>query len=135
MEAGHSTKPSETVYRRRARVVNALRQFYDATIELIRLLENEELTRDEKLEQSAKLLATREGLMKQIKPPFSAEEEQFGRQLTRLNQEFQRLLEKEKAGIQRDMLTLKKQKETNKKYTAPYESLVTVEGGFYDKRK
>jgi flagellar protein FliT len=115
--------------------VNAVQQFYDATVELISLLENDQLTRDEKLEQTAKLLAAREGLMQQIKPPFSAEEEQLGRQLTVLNRKLQRLLEEEKVGIQRDMITLKKQKETNKKYTAPYESLITVEGGFYDKRK
>lgn len=115
--------------------MNAVQQFYDTTVELIRLLENEQLTRDEKIEQTAKLLSAREGLMKQMKPPFSSEEEKLGRQLIALNQKLQKLLETEKSGIQRDMLILKKQKETNKKYTDPYESLVTVEGGFYDKRK
>lgn len=135
MEASYSTKPPEAVRRRRARLVNAIQQFYEVTVELIRLLENEGLTRDEKIEQTAKGLATREGLMKLIKPPFSTEEEQLGKQLIALEQKLQRLLEIEKSGIQHDMLTLKKQKETNKKYTDPYESLVTVEGGFYDKRK
>ena len=51
--------------------MNAVQQFYDATVELIQLLENEQLTRDEKIEQTAKLLSAREGLMKQMKPPFS----------------------------------------------------------------
>lgn len=115
--------------------MNELQQFYDATVKLIELLENEQLTRDEKIEQTAKLLALREGLMKKIKPPFSSEEEKLGRQLIPLNQKFQKLLEDEKAVIQGDMLLLKKQKDSNKKYTNPYESLVTVEGGFYDKRK
>jgi flagellar protein FliT len=73
--------------------------------------------------------------MKEIKPPFSQEEQQLGRQLFELNQKLQKLLEQEKASIQQDMILIKKQKETNKKYTNPYESLITVEGGFYDKRK
>lgn len=115
--------------------MKAVKDFYDITLQLIDLLENQQLNRDEKIKHTENLLASREGLMKEIKPPFSQEEQQLGSQLFELNQKLQKLLEQEKASIQQDMLLIKRQKETNKKYTNPYESLITVEGGFYDKRK
>ncbi|MBB6445130.1 flagellar protein FliT [Bacillus benzoevorans] len=115
--------------------MNAVKDFYDTTVQLIQLLENQQIKRDEKIEQIENLLAHREGLMEEIKPPFSQEEQKFGILLPELNQKLLKLLEQEKSVIQQDMILLKKQKENNKKYTNPYESLITVEGGFYDKRK
>ena len=64
---------------------------------------------------------------------FPAEEE-LGKKLVKLNQQVERLLQKQKQEIQQDIKQLHLQKESNQKYTNPYESL-SIDGVFYDKRK
>lgn len=135
MEAGYPAEPPETVHGRRPGIVNAVREFYDATIELVNLLENDSIKRDDKINKMEQLLTQRERLLQDIKPPFSPQEKQLGRILVGLNAKLERLLEKEKTAIQHDIKLVKKQKESNKKYVNPYESLASLEGGFVDKRK
>lgn len=115
--------------------MHALKQFYETTVALIALLEKDGMERDEKIAEAAELLEKRERFLQEIKPPFSPQEMALGKELASLNEKVELLLLKEKNEIQRNMQRLKKQKETNDKYTNPYESLLTVEGGFYDKRK
>ena len=80
------------------------------------------------------LLDQREGLLKSIHPPFSKEEQELGKQLVGLNQQVDQLLQKQKQEIQQDIKQLHIQKQSNQKYTNPYESL-SIDGVFYDKRK
>ena len=134
METSHSTKPSETVCARRPSLVSSVKHFFDVTTALIELLETEIVDRDEKIAGIEELLEKRESLMLSIKPPFSEDEVQYGKQLASLNQKLTRLLEEEKAAIQKDINHLKKQKQSVERYINPYESLIT-DGAFYDKRK
>ena len=113
--------------------MEALQTFYEATNELIQVLQQDEGDRDARIEQIQVLLNQREDLLKSIQPPFSEPEEALGKQLVQLNQQVEQLLQKQKREIQQDMKKLSLQKKSNQKYTNPYESLAT-DGVFYDKR-
>jgi len=116
--------------------VSAVHDFYQATIELVELLENKKSNnRDEKINNIQVLLEKREGFMEEMSPPFSSSDQEFGRQLVKLNQKVKTLLENEKTSIQQDINKTKKKKQTATKYNKPYESLSTMDGVFYDKRK
>ncbi|MFJ8246256.1 flagellar protein FliT [Peribacillus asahii] len=113
--------------------MEALQTFYEATNELIQVLQQGEGDRDVRIEQIQVLLNQRDELLKFIQPPFSESEQALGRQLVQLNQQVDQLLQKQKRAIQQDMKQLSLQKKSNQTYTNPYESLAT-DGVFYDKR-
>lgn len=114
--------------------MEALDTFHEVTKQLIGLLQQETSNRDEQIAKLQGLLDRREELLPLIQPPFSSSEQQLGKQVVALNQQVDDLLAKQKIDIQQDIKKLSIQKETNHKYTNPYESLV-VDGVFYDKRK
>ncbi|MFS0595436.1 flagellar protein FliT [Peribacillus sp. S4] len=111
-----------------------IRAFHDLTAELLAVLEDRTITeRDVKIERVTKLIDRRDGLLSQIKPPFTGEEQQMGRAVLLLNQRVNHLLKLQKQEIQRDIQEMNKKKKSSNKYTNPYESL-SVDGVFYDKR-
>jgi flagellar protein FliT len=111
-----------------------IRAFHDLTAELLAVLEDRAITeRDVKIERVTKLIDQRDGLLSQITPPFTGEEEQLGRAVLLLNQQVNHLLKLQKQEIQRDIQDINKKKKSSNKYTNPYESL-SVDGMFYDKR-
>lgn len=116
--------------------MSAVENFYQATLELLKLLEDEQSKdRDEKINKIRALLEKREGLMITMSPPFSQEDRELGKKLISLNQKVIALLIAEKTSIQKDINSFKKKKQTVTKYSNPYESLSTIDGVFYDKRK
>ncbi|SIR31413.1 flagellar protein FliT [Peribacillus simplex] len=111
-----------------------IRAFHDLTAELLAVLKDRTITeRDDKIERVTKLIDRRDGLLSQIKPPFTGEEQQLGHAVMSLNQQVDHLLKLQKQEIQRDILEINKKKRSSSKYTNPYESL-SVDGMFYDKR-
>jgi len=112
--------------------VSALQSYYQVTLDLIRLLQNE-TDRDKKIQQTDELLNQREVLMNSIKPPYNDSENEMGAQLLKLEPVLSQLLKKEKLEIQKDLKELSKKKESTNKYTNPYASVQT-DGMFYDKR-
>ncbi|MFF2457991.1 flagellar protein FliT [Peribacillus simplex] len=111
-----------------------IRTFHDLTAELLAVLEDRTITeRDDKIERVTKLIDRREGLLSQINPPFTGEEQQLGRAVLLLNQQVDHLLKLQKQEIQRDIQEINKKKRSSNKYTNPYEGL-SVDGMFYDKR-
>ncbi|MEF2095987.1 flagellar protein FliT [Bacillus sp. CFBP9009] len=111
-----------------------IRTFHDLTAELLVVLEDHTITeRDDKIERITKLIDQRDGLLSQIKPPFTAEEQRLGCAALLLNQKVDHLLKLQKQEIQRDIQKINKKKRSSNKYTNPYESL-SVDGMFYDKR-
>lgn len=114
--------------------MSRIRQFHQYTIELIKLLEDSKVNRDEKINQVERLLSQREGLINQIIPPYTPEEVEVGEKMNQLNFRLLQLLLAEKASVQKDIKGLQTKKETNNKYVNPYQDLST-DGMFYDKRK
>lgn len=114
--------------------MESLQAFYQVTNQLIELLQQDKLDRDVRIEKIQYLLDQREEVLKSIQPPFSQQEKELGKQLVKLNQQVDQLLQKQKQEIQQDLKQLHLKKESNQKYTNPYESL-SIDGVFYDKRK
>jgi flagellar protein FliT len=114
--------------------MKAIQSLQEATHQLIGLLQQDHLDRDVRIEKIQSLLDQREEILKSIQPPFTQQEKELGKQLVELDQQVKQLLQKQKQEIQRDLKQLHMKKESNQKYTNPYESL-PVDGLFYDKQK
>ncbi|ESU34165.1 hypothetical protein G3A_02535 [Bacillus sp. 17376] len=114
--------------------MSAVKKFYEATKELIEILQKPQEDRDEKISKVEELLDRREFLMKEIVPPYTPEEMELGKQIVQLNARLEQLLKDEKVLIQKDIKNLQAKKESNTKYVNPYQNLST-DGMFYDKRK
>lgn len=114
-------------------IMDKLQLYLDATKKLITFLENEK-NRDEKIAEIDKLLEERDALLPSIKPPFSLEEKEKGKELVNLEEKLKTLLATEKLAIQKDIKEANVKKASNQKYVNPYQSLQT-DGVFYDKRK
>ena len=114
--------------------MSAVQEFYEATIELIQILQKPQSERDEKILKVEELLEKREVLMKEIIPPYTPEEAELGKQVVQVNARLEELLGAEKVSIQKDIKNLQAKKESNTKYVNPYQNLST-DGMFYDKKK
>ncbi|MFJ7745112.1 flagellar protein FliT [Peribacillus sp. NPDC097295] len=111
-----------------------LQHFHDVTRELLTVLQDKKIVeRDDRITRITELLERREEFLSHIKPPFSDEELQLGRQSMLLNQQVDQLLVLQKQEIQRDIKELNQKKKSSNKYTNPYENLAT-DGMFYDKK-
>lgn len=132
MEAGHPGESPKAVCRGWKSLVGPVGLFYERTEELIAILESAD-DRDGKISSVEALLDERENLMKEMVPPFSADEVEVGKKLVQLNSRLMQLLQKEKVHIQKDIKNLQAKKESNNKYVNPYNNLST-DGVFYDKR-
>lgn len=113
--------------------MDKLQSYLDVTKQLILFLENEQ-DRDGKILAIDNLLEERESLLPFIKPPFSLEEKEKGKELVILEGHLKTLLATEKLAIQKDIKEANVKKVSNQKYVNPYKSLQT-DGAFYDKRK
>lgn len=112
-----------------------IQAFHDLTAELLAVLEDRMIAeREDKIERITELIDRRDEVIAQIKPPFTAAEQQVGRRTMLLNQQVDSLLKLQKQEIQRDILEINKKKNSSNKYMNPYESL-SIDGMFYDKRK
>ena len=96
-------------------------------------MQQDKLDRDVRIDKIQTFLDKREELIKSIQPPFSNQDQEIGSHILKLNQEVDKLLQIQKLEILQDLKQLHIQKETNQKYTNPYESL-SIDGVFYDKR-
>ncbi|WP_071393570.1 hypothetical protein [Bacillus tuaregi] len=115
--------------------MSAVKDYYLITVELIKLLQNEQSNdREAKMAKIEELLEKRAGFMQGMKPPFSPEEQETGKQLVLLEKKLALLLDHLKEAIKRDLVTLNKKKQSQTKYHNPYESLSTADGVFYDKK-
>ena len=91
------------------------------------------IDRDVRIEKIQSLLDQREELLKSIQPPFSQQEKELGKQLVELDQQVKQLFgNKNRHSARSQKCPMKK--ESNQKYTNPYESM-PVDGLFYDKQK
>ncbi|PJN88115.1 MULTISPECIES: flagellar protein FliT [Bacillaceae] len=112
-----------------------IQAFHDLTAELLAVLEDRMIAeREDKIERITELIDRRDEVIAQIKPPFTAAEQQVGRRTMLLNQQVDSLLKLQKQEIQRDIQEINKKKNSSNKYMNPYESL-SIDGMFYDKRK
>ncbi|MFZ0446166.1 MAG: flagellar protein FliT [Bacillus sp. (in: firmicutes)] len=113
--------------------MTAIQAFQNITMELIETLQQEN-DRDKRITKIQSLLNQREELLKLIQPPFSPQEKELGKQLIKLDQQVKGLMGKQKIDIMQDLKSARMKKQSNQKYTNPYESM-GVDGIFFDKQK
>lgn len=113
--------------------MNGLQLFLDLTVQLIKLYQSEG-DRDERIQETERLLALREEAMKNVVPPSSDAERELLQKSKQLNDYLNGLMLQEKQKIQKDMKDLKVKKESTNKYANPYEN-INPDGMFYDRKK
>jgi flagellar protein FliT len=110
---------------------------FDITKELFGILtapNSGEQDRDKKIERIEHLIDKREGLLKDIQPPFSEEERNLGQQIIKMNKAIDHKLSILREEIKRDMNGINKKKTNVRKYSNPYQNL-QQDGVYYDKKK
>ncbi|MFB5166843.1 flagellar protein FliT [Parageobacillus toebii] len=91
--------------------------------------------REETIETIERLLAQRDELLRELRPPYSGEEQRLGRQIVQWNQEIEEHLRELKRQIQRDFAMVREKRRANTHYTNPYEQSLAMDGMFYDKKR
>lgn len=133
METSHPIKSSKAIRSRWPSIVNGLQLFFDLTVQLIKLYQSE-CDRDERIQETERLLSLREEAMKNAVPPSSDVERELLQKSRQLNDHLNGLMLQEKQSIQKDMKDLKVKKESTNKYANPYENF-NPDGMFYDRKK
>jgi flagellar protein FliT len=91
--------------------------------------------REEAIKTIERLLAQRDELLRELRPPYSKEEQRLGRQIVLWNQEIDAQLRELKRQIQRDLTMIRQKKIANNHYINPYEQPLVMDGMFYDKKR
>jgi flagellar protein FliT len=91
--------------------------------------------REETIETIERLLAERDELLQNLRPPYSEEEQRLGRQIVAWNREIEEHLQAIKRQIQRDLAMVREKRRANAHYTNPYEQSLAMDGMFYDKKR
>ncbi|MDX8044637.1 hypothetical protein SH601_01440 [Gracilibacillus sp. S3-1-1] len=117
--------------------MEALKQYIEKTQIMLQLLAqpltNEQ--RERAITKIDQLMEERGELTKDIKPPFSKEEEQLGKKAIELDNQFQQQLANLFRHIKKDMRNAKKQSRSNHSYLNPYKNVASYDGRFLDSKK
>lgn len=117
--------------------MNRVQALYDTTTQLD-ILVSQPVTsenREEVVQSLTALLEVRSGQMEELKPPFTTEENTLGKELLPMNERISKQVQQIFDQLKVDIRTIKKQKQSGKKYINPYASMQTLDGRFLDKRK
>ncbi|WP_035427022.1 MULTISPECIES: flagellar protein FliT [Bacillaceae] len=116
---------------------NRIQPLYDITLELSEKLKGEIPAdqREETISEINRVLEHRDTLIEGIASPYSEEEMETGRALLPINREVHDSLKQLLMRLRTEMKTVKKQKNSNHKYTNPYKQLANYDGMFLDQKK
>ena len=117
--------------------MNRVRPVFEITEKIEKILKDEITSnnRQSVIEEINSLLIEREKYMENISEPYTNEELELGKKLLPINQHIQQEMNLLFTELKVEMKQMKKQKNSNRKYTNPYENVQTVDGMFMDKRK
>lgn len=117
--------------------MNRVQPIYDITLKMQQLLATDITSNDREsvIEEISSLLIQRGRYMEEAKEPFTKEELEMGKVLLPLNKEVQEKMDLLFRGLKLEMKQVKKQKNSNRQYTNPYDKVQTMDGMFMDKRK
>ena len=136
MEASHSTQSPEAIRQRERDMIRPeLLQWKEVTDRLLALpIQTSEEQRDEMIDTIEGILEEREQLQPSIQPPFTAEEEAFGREIVAHEPQVALKLENYLNAIKKDLSTSHSKKGSVRSYVNPY-SKVARDGTFYDTKQ
>ncbi|RSK28607.1 flagellar protein FliT [Bacillus sp. HMF5848] len=114
--------------------MSVVKQLFELSAQLFRVVNEENMDRDEQVHEIEQFLDHREQLMARLQPPYSSEEKELGQQLVKLNEQIDARLDQIKTQIKKDLHQIKVKKQSNRQYQNPY-GQVSADGMFFDKRK
>ncbi|MED5077470.1 flagellar protein FliT [Geobacillus stearothermophilus] len=91
--------------------------------------------REARLVQVDELLRRREEWLRELRPPYSEEEQRLGREIIAWNEEIERRLHRVGDEIRNDLRMAGAKRQANACYVHPYEQPLSIDGMFYDKRR
>ncbi|WP_042142663.1 flagellar protein FliT [Paucisalibacillus sp. EB02] len=117
--------------------MNRIQPIFEITEDMDKILSGDMTNNDRQrvIEEINTLLIKRDSYMELISEPYSDEELALGKKLLPTNQKIQQKMNLLFAELKTEMKQMKKQKNSNRKYTNPYENVQTIDGMFMDKRK
>ncbi|MGM8364593.1 flagellar protein FliT [Virgibacillus sp. W0181] len=117
--------------------MNQLEHLYNLTIKLENILEQPVTinTRDEVIAAANQLINERAVYIEQMKPPYTEQEEQIGKQIIASNEKIKLKMNNLFDELKQDMKQVKKQKKSNRTYINPYGKLQTTDGMYMDSKQ
>ncbi|WP_019153808.1 hypothetical protein [Robertmurraya massiliosenegalensis] len=105
--------------------------------ELVAVLENQKLERDEKIKKTEETLIQREEIISELKQrgSFITSTPSEDSKIIEMEQRLEKGLNALFATIKSDLKEVKQRKRSRQPYTNPYSNLATYDGSYYDKRK
>ncbi|WP_096226161.1 flagellar protein FliT [Geobacillus sp. FJAT-46040] len=91
--------------------------------------------REARLVQVDELLRRREEWLRELRPPYSEEEQRLGREVVAWNREIEARLRQVRDEIGSDLRITEAKRQANARYVHPYEQPLSFDGMFYDKRR
>lgn len=101
---------------------------------LVLMEEKDEEKRDEIIEKVDQLLTVRDQLQTEMAPPFTKEEEAFGKELIELETVLQTRLKTYTENIRREITVSQSKKSNMKSYVNPYQNIMR-DGAYYDTKQ
>ena len=117
--------------------MNRLLDVYDVTWQMKEVLKQEITVknREQVIEQVNQLVEARRKHMEKLAAPYSEAEKVLGKKIILLNDQIEQTMEKIFNVLKSEMKQVKKQKQSNRNYTNPYEHVQTMDGMFLDSKK
>lgn len=117
--------------------MNRLEKLYEVTMELKDLLDQpiSSKNREDIIKQITVLIDQRGEQMEKISPPFSTEENEYGKKIIVLNQHIQSKMNQLFAELKQEMKNVKKQKKSKQTYSNPYKDVQLMDGMFLDSKQ
>ncbi|AWO74751.1 flagellar protein FliT [Geobacillus thermoleovorans] len=91
--------------------------------------------REARLVQVDELLRRREEWLRELRPPYSEEEQRLGREIVAWNREIEARLRQVRDEIGSDLRITEAKRQANACYVHPYEQPLSIDGMFYDKKR
>lgn len=117
--------------------MNRLIKLYDITLSLKELFDQPSTpkNRESIINEVTELIEQRGAEMEKINPPFSKEENEYGKKIVALNKHIQREMNELFIGLKKEMQHMKKQKKSKQSYSNPYQNVQLMDGMFLDSKQ
>ena len=115
--------------------MSSVKQLHEMTKKMYDKLKDSSFSREQMMEDITTFLNGREAIIKDIKAPYTEEEQKLGREVVEMDKEIQKVIQSIFMSLKGSMKQLQNQKKNNTKYVNPYSNVSSMDGMFYDKRK
>jgi len=116
-------------------MTNRVQHIYDLTKDIVSLLNNHEIEREQMISELTELLQKREQLLENLKSPYTEAEQNIGEEIVELNKTIDTKVEQLFTDIKSDLNKVKQKKSLNLSYINPYGNIKTTDGMYLDSKQ